>query len=167
MFKNLSKTVFKMFKTRFCSHFVYNFGKKSQSEICILPKMAKFFCEKQKNVKISRINIDYLVSLFYNLINHRSGVIGRSAPILRGSLSRVAKTPSDTHPLVITSRVCINCLMLLFQLRNWGRQWDNFRENFDGVCGSFPIPIIYRWKSGAVRSDKQIAVANIGVGLHR
>ena len=93
MFKNLSKNKLKMFKTRICSQLIHIFGKKSQLEIYKLPKMAILFCEKQKNVKNSRINIDYLVSLFYNLSNHRSGVIGRSAPILRGSLSEQGKNP--------------------------------------------------------------------------
>ena len=82
-----------MFKTRFYSQFVHKIGKKSQLEICKMPKSANFFCEKQKNVKISRIIIDYFGRLFYNLINHRSGVIGRSAPILRGSLPKQGKNP--------------------------------------------------------------------------
>ena len=89
----MSKNALQMFKTRFYSYFVHIFGKKSQLEICKLPKLAILICEKYKNVKISRIIIDYLVSLFYNLINHRSGVIGRSAPILRGSLPKQGKNP--------------------------------------------------------------------------
>lgn len=93
MFKNMSKIAHKMFKTRLYSYFVHNFGKKSQLEICNLPKLAILICEKYKNVKNSRIIIDYLVSLFYNLINHRNGVIGRSAPILRGSLPKSGKNP--------------------------------------------------------------------------
>ena len=88
-----------MFKTFENSQFVHILGKKSQLEICNLPKKAKKFCEKRKKVKKRGIYIDYFVRIFYNLSNHRNGVIGRSAPILRGSLPERGRKPRLIHIL--------------------------------------------------------------------
>ena len=119
-------------------------------------------------MKISRINIDYCVHLFYNLINHRSGVIGRSAPILRGSLPKQGKNPVRYTSSGNNLSGVYQLSYAAFSVMQLGKTVRQFSEKTLTAFAEASLYLLYIGeKSGRSEVTNKSQSQTIGVGSHR